>query len=210
MRIDQAQVRIMYYWAKIVKKIHGKAIINSRIHKTSKVEAGSELVNAIFDKHSFCGYDCSIANCDIGAFCSIANRVVIGGGKHPMEWVSMSPVFYEGRDSVKAKLAAHKREDIKRATIGNDVWIGENALIKQGITIGSGAVVGMGSVVTKDIDDYAIVAGCPAKVIRKRFDDDTIRKLLRVRWWEFNDEMLCKYAPYFTDPVKFIEKLEER
>jgi acetyltransferase-like isoleucine patch superfamily enzyme len=126
-----------------------------------------------------------------------------------MEWVAMSPVFYEGRDSVKAKFSTHKREDIKRVSIGHDVWIGANVLIAQGITIGNGAVVGMGSVVTKNVDDYAIVVGCPARLLRKRFDDEVIKKLLDIRWWDFSGEMLTKYAQYITDPLAFIEKVEE-
>ena len=94
---------ISYLLAKVLKKIRGSAIVNSKIHKTSKVESGSHIVNTVFDRHSFCGYDCEIFNCDIGSFCSIANNVIIGGGMHPIDWVSTSPVFYEGRDSVKLK-----------------------------------------------------------------------------------------------------------
>jgi acetyltransferase-like isoleucine patch superfamily enzyme len=194
----------------MLKKIRLSAIINSIIHKTSKVESGNHIVDSTFGRHSFCGYDCEITNCDIGSFCSIANHVIIGGGEHPMEWVSMSPVFYEGRDSVKAKFSRHKREDVRRTTIGNDVWIGANALIRQGVTIGNGSVIGMGSVVTKNVDDYTIVAGCPARMIRKRFDEHIINKLAEIKWWEFSDEMLFKYAQYFTNPKKFIEKLEEK
>jgi acetyltransferase-like isoleucine patch superfamily enzyme len=126
-----------------------------------------------------------------------------------MEWVSMSPVFYRGRDSVKAKFSTHSRESVKRTSIGNDVWIGANALIRQGVHIGTGAVVGMGSVVTKDIPDYAIVVGNPAKVIRKRFDASTIARLLASKWWEFDDETLRTYARLFTDPDKFLDALEK-
>jgi len=168
------------------------------------VEAGSEIVNSTFDKHSFCGYNCEIINCEIGSFCSIANHVIIGGGMHPMDWVSMSPVFYEGSDSVRAKFATHQREPAKKTIIGHDVWIGENAIIKQGVTIGTGAVIGMGSIVTKNVEPYSIVAGCPAKEIRKRFKDETISELLRISWWNFSDDELKKYAEFFKDPTRFI------
>ncbi len=199
---------LLYLWTKILKKLRGSSIINSRIHKTSKVESGSHIVNSNFDRHSFCGYDCEIINSDIGSFCSIANNVIIGGAMHPMEWVSMSPVFYEGRDSVKAKFSTHKRNDGKRTKISHDVWIGRNAIIKQGVTIGIGAVVGMGSVVTKDVDAYTIVAGCPAKIIRKRFDEYMIEKLLQIKWWEFSDKKLYSSAQYFTNPTEFIRRME--
>jgi acetyltransferase-like isoleucine patch superfamily enzyme len=201
--------KLFYYWCKFFKKLHSKAIVGSFIHKTSKVEAGSEIVNSTFGKHSFCGYYCEISNCEIGSYCSISNSVKIGGGMHPMNWVGMSPVFYEGRDSVKAKFATHKRDEIKKTIIGHDVWIGHSVIIKQGITVGTGAVIGMGSIVTKDVAPYAIVAGSPAKEIRKRFNDEIIKKLLESKWWEFNDEKLHKYAAYFKEPEKFIAELEK-
>jgi acetyltransferase-like isoleucine patch superfamily enzyme len=121
----------------------------------------------------------------------------------------MSPVFYEGRDSVKAKFAEHKREPAKRTTIGNDVWIGQNVLIKQGVKIGTGAVVGMGSIVTKDIVPYSVVAGNPAKEIRKRFDSEIIKQLLRSNWWDFDDNKLKKTGYLFNNPVKFINELRK-
>jgi len=202
-------MRFLYIWSKLLKKLRGSSIINSKIHKTSKVESGSHIVNTTFDKHSFCGYDCEILNSDIGSFCSIANNVTIGGGMHPTEWVSMSPVFYDGRDSVKAKFSEHKRDPDKRTSIGHDVWIGKGVIIKQGVSIGTGAVIGMGSIVTKDVEPYLVVAGCPAKEIRKRFDDKIIDKLLKIRWWNFNDKELYNYAKYFTDPKRFITELEK-
>jgi len=185
----------------------GNAIINSKINKTSKIEAGSHIVNSVFDRYSFCGYNCEIINCKVGAFCSIASNVVIGGSNHPMQWVSMSPVFYVGRDSIKTKISTHKREIDKTTLIGNDVWIGEKAIIKQGVSVGNGAVIGMGSVVTKDVEPYAIVGGCPAIVIRKRFEDQIIKKLLDIKWWEFSDDLLHEYAEYITNPEIFIRKV---
>lgn len=196
---------LFYLWSKFIKKIRGSAVINSKIDRTSKIESGSSIVNTVFDKHSFCGYDCEINHSDIGSFCSIANNVIIGGGMHPMDWVSMSPVFYEGRDSVRAKFSEHKRPLPLRTIIGNDVWIGQYVLVKQGVNIGHGAVIGMGSVVTKDVEPYTVVAGVPAKFIKKRFDDNVIQALLDIKWWDFDDEKLKEYAKYFTNPHQFIE-----
>ena len=200
---------ILYYWSKFFKKIKYKSIINSKIHETSKVEAGSSFVNSRMGKYSFCGYDCEILNCNIGSFCSIANGVVIGGEMHPLDWISMSPVFYEGRDSLVKKFSMHKRAAIKQTIICHDVWIGQNAIIKQGITIGVGAVVGMGSIVTKDVEPYSIVAGNPAKIIRKRFDEKLISSLLKTKWWEYSEKDLQRYAQYFTNPAEFIKILSK-
>ncbi|MBE2983880.1 CatB-related O-acetyltransferase [Campylobacter sp. RM9344] len=200
--------KILFYLTKFMKKARGVVIKNSYIHKTSKLESGTQFVNSTMDRHSFCGYDCDINSCDIGSFTSIANGVIIGGGMHPMEWVGMSPVFYDGRDSVKAKFSEFKRDEIKKTIIGHDVWIGNNCLIKQGVNIGNGAVVGMGSVVTKDVEPYAVVAGNPAKIIRKRFDDNMIGKLLKSQWWNLSDSELLKYAKNIKDPELFLQEIE--
>lgn len=200
---------LVYLWAKLWKKIRGSAILNSKIDKTSRVEAGSHIVNSSFGRYSYCGYDCQIINCDIGSFCSISSNVVIGGSQHPMEWVSTSPVFREGKDSIKKKYSEHEFEDNKRTIIGHDVWIGQNVLIKRGVTIGVGSVIGMGSVVTRNVEPYTIVGGCPARVIRKRFDDYIIDKLQEIKWWNFNDEELQEYAKYFTNPSNFIKKVNK-
>lgn len=199
---------LLYYWSKFIKKLRGSSIKNSNIHRTSKVESGSLIVNSSFSKHSFCGYDCEIINSQVGSFCSIANNVIIGGGMHPMDWVGMSPVFYEGRDSVKAKFSKHQRPAAKKTIIGNDVWIGHSAILKQGITVGTGAVIGMGSVVTKDVPPYTIVAGNPARIIRKRFDENVIISLLRSEWWNYKDDDLRTLATYFKDPQEFLNKIK--
>ncbi len=200
---------LVYYFSKLIKKMRGSAIKNSFIHKTSKICSGSNIVNVQMDKYSYCGYDCEIINCEIGSFCSIAGNVSIGGAMHPIQWVSMSPVFYKGRDSVKEKFSEHEREVDKKTVIGHDVWIGKNALIKQGVNIGTGAVIGMGSVVTKDVAPYSIVAGNPAYEIRKRFDDKTVKRLLAAKWWEYTPKRLREVAAQFNQPEEFLNLIEQ-
>lgn len=193
--------------SKILKKLRLNAIRNSYIDPTSKVESGSNLVNVTMLKYSFCGYNCDIMNAIIGSFCSIANNVVIGGAMHPVDWVSTSPVFYGGRDSVRKKFSNHCRPEDLQTIIGNDVWIGEGAKIKQGVRVGTGAVIGMGAVVTKDVPPYAIVAGNPAKLIRMRFDDETVARLLDSQWWNLPEEKLSGMAQYIMDPQRFIAEI---
>jgi chloramphenicol O-acetyltransferase type B len=197
-----------YYWSKILKKIRGSALKNSFVHKTSKVESGTSFIYSSMDKHSFCGYNCDINHTRIGKFCSIANNVVIGGGMHPMNWVSTSPVFYEGRDSVKAKFSIHQRDSIRTTVIGHDVWIGQNVIIKQGVSIGTGSVIGMGSIVTKDVEPYTIVAGNPAKLIKKRFDDNIIKNLLQSKWWDINEKALNSLSKYIKEPKLFLKNIK--
>ena len=200
---------ILYLWAKMFKKIRGVAVKNSTIDKTSKVESGSQIVNSTFGRYSFCGYDCQIINCDVGSFTSIANNVVIGGAAHPMDWVGMSPVFYEGRDSVKTKFSEHKRPCPTRTVVGSDVWIGEKALIKAGVNICNGAVVGMGSVVTKDVEAYSVVAGNPAKTIIMRFDHDTITFLLESKWWDCEESKHKEQVKLFNNDNEFKRLLSQ-
>jgi chloramphenicol O-acetyltransferase type B len=196
-----------YIFSKLIKKLHLPAIKDSTFGFDSKVEASSLVVSSTFGKHTFCGYDCEIINCDVGSFCSIANRVIIGGGEHPLDWVGTSPVFYSGRDSVKTKYSSFERNPIKRTSIGCDVWIGHSALIKQGVHVGHGAVVAMGAVVTKDVAPYSIVGGNPARLIRYRFNQEIIDGLLASQWWNENPEKLHEHAVNIRNPIAFIRSM---
>ncbi len=200
-------MKFVYLWNKALKKLRGSSIVDSSIHPTSKVEAGGQIVNTVMKKYSFCGYDCKIINCTIGAFCSIADGVIIGGAMHPIDWVSTSPVFYFGKDSVKKKFSEFNRPKDKSTTIGNDVWIGDRAIIKAGVQIADGAVIGMGSIVTKDIGPYEIWAGNPARFIRKRFNDEIISKLEESNWFNYDDDDISALAEYIRNPEEYIKKL---
>lgn len=120
----------------------------------------------------------------IGNFCQIATAVkfIMGGASHDLSGFSSFP-FVTFNQYWPEILVAHVSK--KDTVIENDVWIGYDALIMPGITIGNGAIVGSRAVVTKDVEPYAIVVGNPARVIRKRFDDDTINMLLQLQWWNW-------------------------
>ncbi len=201
---------ILYLYSKFFKKIiRGKCVINSTIHKTAKINSGATIVDSSINRYTYTCYDDEIVNCEIGQFCSISDEVVIGGAEHPIEWVSTSPVFQNVKHAgPKKRFSKHDYEGIPRTFIGNDVWIGRRAIIKAGVNIGDGAVVGSGAVVTKDVPPYAIVAGVPAKVIKYRFDEDTIAQLLVTKWWDFSDEELEKRAGNFTNVYEFLKDLE--
>ena len=201
-------MKILYIYNKILKKIRGSAIKDSSIDSTSKIESGTAFINSSISKHSFIGYDCSFNNVEVGSFCSIANKVTVGGTAHPMHFVSTSPVFLSHKDSVKAKFADHVYLPQVRTCIGHDVWIGEGALIKAGVNIGTGAVIGMGSVVTKDVPPYSIVGGNPSKVIRMRFDEKVISELLKSKWWEGSEKYLKKHGKLFNDPEVFLQNIQ--
>lgn len=203
-------MKLSYLWAKMVTRLQGKAIRGSTIDKNAYINYGSNIVNSTMEKYSYCGYDCWIINAKIGAFCSISNDVKIGGPSHPIEWVSTSPVFHDGRNVFGKHFSEHKFEPYLRTSIGNDVWIGEGAMLKAGITVGNGAVIGMGSVVTKDVGDYEIWAGNPAKLIRKRFSEEICKELSEIQWWTMAEEDLFKYSEFFVQPQLYIREYKER
>lgn len=198
---------ISYYYSRFLKKLRGAAIKNSHIHVSSKIEAGTSFINSAMGRHSFCGYDCAILNAEIGSFCSIASNVKVGGVAHPVHFVSTSPVFLSHKDSVKSKFASHAYLPEIKTHIGSDVWIGDGAFIKAGVHIGTGAVIGMGAVVTKDVDSYAMVAGNPAKLIKKRFPNHIIEQLLASKWWELSDTDLAKVGMHVDKPEEFVRKV---
>ena len=197
---------IEFLWNKLLKKIRGSAIANSEIHKCTSIGSGSHIINSSIDKFSYCGYNCEILNCQIGKFCCIANNVTIGGAKHPIDWVSMSPAFHKGKDHLPKKYSEFESEPDKVSVIGNDVWIGFGAFIKSGVNIGDGAVIGAGAVVVKDVLPFEIVGGNPAKRIRFRFNDEIINQLKGLEWWNFNDNKLKSVAKYIKDPALFIQE----
>ncbi|MBR3477497.1 MAG: CatB-related O-acetyltransferase [Bacteroidaceae bacterium] len=206
-------MNIGYLYAKAVKKLRGKCILNSHIDKSSIVFSGSDIIDSSVGKYTYIGYDCHIDKADIGSFCSLSDHIFIGGAEHPMRWVSTSPVFQkvkgvtERGSGASIKLANHEVEVFKRTTIGNDVWIGHAAVIRTGVTIGHGAVIGSGAVVTKDVPPYAIVGGIPAQIIRYRFDEQTIDRLIRSQWWELPLHTLKTSAKHITDPIRFLKDL---
>lgn len=203
-------MKLSYLYGKFYKKIlRGKCVINSQIHKTVKVNSGATIVDSSIGRYTYTCYDDEIVNCEIGQFCSISDDVIIGGAEHPIEWGSTSPVFQNVKHSgPKKRFANHRFDGIPRSIIGNDVWIGKRVIIKAGVHIGDGAIVGAGAVVTKDVPPYAIVAGVPARIIRYRFDADTIARLLTIKWWDMTDEQLERYAGAINNVDAFLRAIE--
>ena len=202
-------MNLMYIYSRVLKKLRGAALSGSVIHKDSKVESGCTVINTVFDRHSFCGYDCLFNNCEVGSFTSIASNVKVGGSMHPIEFVSTSPVFLSHKDSVKTKLAKHEYHNIPKTIIGSDVWIGEGAYIKSGVTIGHGAVIGMGTVVTKDVPAYSVFCGNPGKVVKYRFEENIREALLNSKWWDLPDSKLTKLGHLIISPSEFLRVLGE-
>jgi acetyltransferase-like isoleucine patch superfamily enzyme len=143
----------------------------------------------------------------IGKFCSFAQDVHIYlGGNHRTDWVSTYPFSEFNRIWPEAKLIKGHPSSNGDVIIGNDVWIGDNAIILSGVSLGDGATIGAYSVVTNNVDPYAIVAGNPARLIRKRFDDSTISILLKIKWWDWPIKKIKQNISYIcnNDIEKFL------
>lgn len=131
----------------------------------------------------------------IGKFCSIAcgTKFLFNSANHALDSLSTYPfpLFFEEWNLEREKVtdAWDNRGDI---VIGNDVWIGYEAVILSGVTIGDGAIIGTRAVVTKDVPPYTIVGGVPAKPIRKRFDEKVIKELLKIKWWDWTEEKIAR------------------
>ncbi len=143
----------------------------------------------------------------IGNYCSVAQNVWHLNANHPMNHATMSPIFYQ-----KAFAGNANAKDVDRTglTIGHDVWIGRDVKILAGVThIGNGAVIGAGSVVTKNIEQYTVVAGVPAKQIRKRFNEETIACLEESKWWTIAPNQLMLLQDFVDKPLVFAQKAKE-
>ncbi len=197
-------MNLQYIFTKAYRKIFNRAAVkNSRIDATAKADIGSVVVNSELGRYSYIGEHTSLLYTKVGSFTSISNYCAIGGGSHPTDWVSTSPVFNSSKSILRKSFSANSYNPYKEIIIGNDVWIGSHCLIKSGITIADGAVIGMGSVVTKDVGPYEIWAGNPAKLIRKRFADDTINALLNEKWWLWEESKIREKADSFNDVQAF-------
>jgi acetyltransferase-like isoleucine patch superfamily enzyme len=181
---------------------------DAQVDKKAAIYSGTKFYRSSIGRYSYIGRNCFITDATIGAFTSIAGDCYIGGTPHPLDWVSTSSVFHKWENVFKKNFARHEFQIFYPTIIGNDVWIGERAMIKPGLTIGDGAVIGMGSVVTKDVGPYEIWAGNPARLIRKRFDEETIETLLKTKWWEKSEDEIQALAPHMTNAEEFIREVE--
>lgn len=211
-----------YIFAYIVVSIKGvKVLFPARIEKSTfkrpnYIGRHCVLVGTSVGRYSYLGNDCEFYYSRIGSFCSFANDVKLIRGQHPTKtYVSTSPIFYQsitcfGKGFVKKTIFKLNKKcaDGSLCSIGNDVWIGSHVRIMEGVHIGNGAIIGAGAIVTKDVPPYSIVCGVPAKIIRYRFLEEEIQKLENSEWWNWSEEKIRQYSPYFSDIACFIDKLK--
>lgn len=155
----------------------------------------------------------STMSAKIGRYTCIGPGVQIIYGNHPTDgFASVHPAFFSTAKQAGFTFVKENKfsENNDITVIGNDVWVGANALILGGVHIGDGAVIAMGAVVTGDVAPYTIVGGVPAKKIKDRFPEEISEKLLKIRWWDWDPETLAARADELADVGQFVEKYERK
>ena len=160
-------------------------VSNSILKYYSRMKDYTELHSSKLGKYSYISQYSIVNKTKIGKFCSIANGCYIGLWEHNTDVSTHSFYLYEHSGNFVKGYKNYDKDDIK-TVIKNDVWIGANAVVMKGVTIGNGVIVGASAVVTKDIPDYAIVVGNPAKIIKYRYDKKDIKWLQKIKWWNFS------------------------
>jgi virginiamycin A acetyltransferase len=177
------------------------------IGKNVIVSTPSHISECAIGDYSYISLNSWISDAKIGKFCSIGPNFICGWGIHPTNGISTSPMFYSSLKQNGITLSeTDKIEERKEIIIGNDVFIGANVTVLDGVIIGDGAVIGAGAVVSKDIPAYAIAVGSPIQVIRYRLEEDQIKAMLSIKWWEFPEMNLLDVEKMFFDINSFIEK----
>lgn len=198
----------------VIKIGPGSRIMTSKINGPLSIGYNSQLgPGATAGKYVGINDNCYFPRGEIGAFCSIGSRVAINPFNHPLNWLSIhefqfNPRSWDFMPEYNSFERLERTADMFHyARIGNDVWMAHNVSVLAGADVGDGAVIGAGSVVAASVPPYAIVAGAPAKILRYRFDEKTIERLLRVRWWDFDLADLSGLD--FRDVAGCLSRLED-
>lgn len=189
-------------WAGVVSNIR-----DSNLHSTVKIFHPVSIKYSIIAKNTYINQNANISYTQIGKYCSIGPNFKCGWGIHPTDAIATSPIFYSVNNISDLTLCEESKFiERKKITIGNDVFIGMNVIILDGVKIGDGAIIGAGCVVSKDVPPYAVAVGCPMKIIRKRFNNETIDAIIETKWWDWDEEKIREVADAFYDVDEFIEK----
>ena len=188
----------------------GSELINSVLGGNNVLFNNVLVINSSAGVHTYIQKGSTIVNANIGKFCSIAAGVSIGPGIHKLDCVSTHPAFYlKNTPLAKTYCLQDEFSSSKQTVIGHDVWIGERAIILDGVTIGTGAVIAAGAVVTKNVEPYCIVGGVPAKVLKMRFTEIEIKRILASTWWDKDEQWLEQNYKRFSNISDFKRLIDE-
>lgn len=197
-----------------------KVSLNSYFEGKNYIHSNTIISSSYIGFGTYIADNSVIKAAKIGRFCAIGENVRTALGLHPVNnFVSVHPAFFSLRKQAGFTFVndqlfeEHKFIDTEKkyvVEIGNDVWIGNNVIIMDGIKLGDGAVIAAGSVVTKNVDPYSVVAGVPAKNIKYRFDEITIKFLLDFKWWDKDENWVKNNCSYFYSTELFIQKFRNK
>ncbi len=195
------------YWGNHLRIGYLSKVSNSNFGRYNTLGAQCIVSNCTLGDFSYINSFSFVLNTKIGRYCSVGPNVKIAPGKHPTSvFVSTHPVTFNNQPNlVKNYCTEPKFKNHQPVTIGNDVWIGANAIIIDGIHISNGAIIAANSLVIRDVGPYEIVGGNPAKFIKKRFDDEQIKYLLDTEWWNRSEEWIEANIARFWDIENFVE-----
>nr|WP_298789312.1 CatB-related O-acetyltransferase [uncultured Allomuricauda sp.] len=182
---------------------------NCEFQKSSEIRSFAVLNNSRIGAYTRINSNCKLVLTVVGNFSAIGKGSILGFGRHPLNYVSTHSIFYKKNRMRNDWITPIEFKTNLPIKIGNDVWIGRDAKIMDGVTVGDGSVIATGSIVTKDVPPYAIVGGVPAKVIKYRFDEETIEKLLKLKWWDFSEEKILQNKNFFNEKDITAEKISE-
>ncbi|MFY8115011.1 MAG: chloramphenicol acetyltransferase [Rhabdaerophilum sp.] len=191
------------------------SVRQATLGRYTEIGARTSFVESSMGDYSYVVNDSNVIYTTIGKFCSIAAQTRINPGNHPMHRATQAHFTYRASayfDDAEDEAAFFDWRRSHAVTIGHDVWIGHGAIILAGRTIGTGAVVAGGAVVTKDVPDYTIVAGNPARIIRRRFPEAIAERLQRLAWWDWDHAALRAALDDFRAlPVEaFLDRYERK
>jgi acetyltransferase-like isoleucine patch superfamily enzyme len=192
----------------------------SRIEGPTSIQS-TVASGALIDIGAFCNLSGGqINNLVAGRYCSMADGVVIGAHEHPTDWLTTSRTSYypqvhgwdrlmldDAADGLAARVVPYTTS-CPVTTLGPDVWIGQGAFLKAGVSVGAGAIIGARATVLKDVPPYAIVVGTPARVIRLRFPEALVDRMLRVAWWRY--AIYDLFAAPMDRPEAVLDHIEDR
>lgn len=180
---------------------------NTDLGRFTKVYPPFFLHDVQIGDYSYVAGNSRIRNAAIGKFCSIGPNFCCGLGVHPVNGISTAPMFFSRAKQNGMTLSSEdKVSESVHTIIGNDVFIGANVTVLDGVRIADGAVIGAGAVVVEDVPPYAVAVGVPARVVKYRFDETTIRALLARQWWNGPEEELKRVERNFWDVKSFLGK----
>lgn len=167
---------------------------DSALAENVRIDRNNHLAHARLGKHSYTGMGTVILHAELGAFCSVAWNVSVGGADHDVGRVAQHSFLYNHHDALRPAESPIPYDRFEQPLlIGNDVWLAAGVAVCRGVSIGNGCAIGANAVVTRDLPPYAVAVGAPARVLRLRFGEQIVELLQRLQWWTWSSEAIRQH-----------------